>query len=102
VTFVPSKNEYWAVYAAYAQRSCGTTSLFFASSSDGMSWTTYPHPLLNAGTTWDAGQIYRSTIIYEASTDTLRLWYSARDVNHVWHTGYSEAPYPQVRQSLSQ
>jgi hypothetical protein len=101
VTFVPSKNEYWAVYAAYAQRSCGTTSLFLARSSDGINWTTYANPLLNAGTTWDAGQIYRSTIIYEASTDTLRLWYSARDGNHVWHTGYSEAPYATLLQFLS-
>jgi hypothetical protein len=102
VTFVPSKNEYWAVYAAYAHGSCGTTSLFLARSADGVNWTTYARPLLNAGTTWDAGQIYRSTIIYEASTDTLRLWYSARDVNHVWHTGYTEAPYLQLQQFLSQ
>jgi hypothetical protein len=102
VAFVPSKNEYWAVYAAYAGASCGTTSQFFARSSDGFNWTTYPNPLMKAGTTWDTGQIYRSTIVYEATTDALRLWYSARDMNHVWHTGYSEAPYLQVRQSLSQ
>lgn len=102
VTFVPSKNEYWAVYAAYPQASCGTTSLFLARSSDGINWTTYPNPLLTAGTGWDAGQIYRSSMIYEASTDALRVWYSARNTQHVWHTGYSEAPYSQLPQSPSQ
>jgi hypothetical protein len=102
VTSVPSKNEYWAVYAAYPAASCGTTSLFLARSSDGINWTTYPNPLLNAGAAWDSAQIYRSTIAYEASTDTLRLWYSARDANHIWHTGYTEAPYLQLQRFLSQ
>jgi len=102
VTFVPSKNEYWAVYAAYPQTNCGSTSLFFARSSDGTNWTTYSKPLLSPGTGWDAGQIYRSTVIYEASTGAFRLWYSARDTGHVWHTGYSEAPSSQMQRSLSQ
>jgi hypothetical protein len=93
VRFVPSKNEYWAVYAAYPAASCGTTSLFFARSSDGVNWATFFEPLLNPGTGWDSGQIYRSTILYDAGTDTLRLWYSARNKNQVWHTGYSEAPF---------
>jgi hypothetical protein len=100
VTYVDVKKEYWAVYAAYSQQSCGTTDLYFARSADGLNWTTYPHPLLHGSQGWDGAQIYRSTTSYESTTDMLRLWYSARDSNHDWHTGYTEMHYAELLRAL--
>jgi hypothetical protein len=86
--FIESKQEYWAVYAAYPGASCGDTELYFANSKDGIQWRTYPRPLLAKGLDWDHDQIYRSTLLYDADDDTLRIWYSAQR-GHVWHTGYT-------------
>ena len=67
VIYVPSKAEYWALVPAYAPGSdCTNTELYFAKSSDGVNWTTYATPALRKGSGWDSGQIYRSTLIYDA------------------------------------
>jgi len=105
VVYVPPRSEYWAIYAAYptSVASCGTTSLYFARSSDGSKWTTYARPVLSPSQAWDAGQIYRSTLIYDSSTDTIHLWYSARDAStHTWHTGYTESTYANLIAALTQ
>ncbi|MEP6834967.1 MAG: sialidase family protein [Gemmatimonas sp.] len=78
VQYIPSKHEYWALVAAYRPaRGCTTTSLFFATSSDGTNWTTYPTPVLAAGEIAQFGSaVYRSTFAYEGDTDNLTIWYS--------------------------
>jgi hypothetical protein len=102
VLYVPSRSEYWAIYAAYPKASCGTTNLFFARSPDGINWTTFAKPALTSTQGWDAGQIYRSTMLYDPATDMVRLWYSARDANnHTWHTGYSEATFTGLMKNLN-
>ncbi len=102
VEWVPAKNEYWALYAAYPDgANTGRTLLFFAKSSDGVNWTTFGRPILVPGSGWDASQIYRSTFLYDESTDMLRVWYSAQH-SQVWHTGYTELKYATVLNYLSQ
>lgn len=77
VQYVPSRNEYWALVAAYpAARGCTNTSLFLATSTDGITWTTYPTPVLAAGETQQFGAaVYRSTFSYE-SNGNVTIWYS--------------------------
>ncbi len=101
VIYVPSKAEYWALVPAYAPGSdCTNTELYFAKSSDGTNWTTYSTPALRKGASWDSGQIYRSTLIYDADTDMLRVWYSANN-GSIWRQGYAERKYTDFLQALN-
>jgi len=77
VQYMPSRKEYWALVAAYiGTRGCMTTSLFLATSSDGVSWTTYPTPVLAAGEIPQFGlAVYRSTFAL-AANDSVTIWYS--------------------------
>jgi hypothetical protein len=100
VRYVPSKQEYWMLSAAYpAGDQCGHTVLFFSRSSDGVNWTSYPEPALRVGSGWDSGEIYRSTFTYDASRDMLKVWYSAREGSE-WHMGLSATTYRGLLYSL--
>jgi len=93
VKWVPSKQEFWVVAAAFPQGSnCNNTVLFFLRSSDGVHWTSYNRIALNTGTTWDRSEIYRSTLWYDSSTDLLSIWYSARG-GEEWHIGLTQDHY---------
>jgi len=72
-------------------------SLFFAESDDGIHWLVYDEPVLSPGQSgsWDDYMIYRSTFIIEEGY--FKCWYSARNVDNVWHTGYTETPIDFVR-----
>ena len=61
---------------AYAQGSgYGATDLFFATSRDGDSWTTYPTPVLARGAVWQfSANVYRSSLIYDAERDAVTIW----------------------------
>ncbi|HYV96804.1 MAG TPA: hypothetical protein VE967_05065 [Gemmatimonadaceae bacterium] len=77
VQWVPSRSEYWALYNAKTTESCNTPALFFATSKDGVTWTTYPSPLLERG---DAPQfrdiVYRSTFVFNSETGIVTFWFS--------------------------
>ena len=77
VQYIPSRSEYWALVAAYEPtRGCMTTSLFLATSTDGVRWTTYPTPVLAAGEIPQFGAaVYRSTFAL-AANDSLTIWFS--------------------------
>lgn len=79
IRYIPSKDEYWAIISAYPTGSDSTnTILFFAKSTDRVNWTTYDTPIITKGTTgaWDATGIYRSSFVYDVSTDTMLIWYN--------------------------
>jgi hypothetical protein len=106
VITVPSKSELWALVAAYPSGTgCDNTDLLFAKSTNGIDWTTYPVQALlpSPGTTWDSAQIYRSTLLYDAANDRLRVWYSASTYQGapIWHQGYTERNYTQFLAALS-
>jgi len=93
VSYIPSQNEYWMVYAAYPKGStCGNTDLYFAKSKDKINWTNYPDIIIKRGTSWDSSQIYRSTFLFNDTSNTMRIWYSARG-GVAWHIGYVEKQY---------
>ena len=103
VIYVPSKSQYWALVAGYPSGgTCAKTDLYFATSSDGINWTTYDTPALSTGdsSAWDSGQIYRSTLLYDETSDLLRVWYSANDGSK-WRQGYTERDYSDFLQALS-
>jgi hypothetical protein len=77
VQWLPSRNEYWAVYNAKIASNCATTVLFLATSPDGVTWTSRPIPLLVAGEIAELRSIvYRTAFIYSAATDIVTFWFS--------------------------
>lgn len=103
VQFVPQLNAYWALIAAYRRGSaCTASSLFLATSTDGIQWTTYPSAVLERGALPQfSANVYRSTFAFEPDGNSLTLWLTgATTVQHgdrrnapvlrwsaaVWHT----------------
>ena len=77
VKWIDSRKEYWAIYNAKEGGGCATSALYLATSPDGVEWTTYPTPLLEAGATPALQDIvYRSTLAYDSTTDVITFWYS--------------------------
>lgn len=77
VQWVPSRNEYWALYNAKSPGSCNTKGVYLATSPDGVTWTTYPSPVIAAGATRTLNDIvYRSTFAYEENSDAITFWFS--------------------------
>jgi hypothetical protein len=104
VRYVPSKGEYWALYAAFPknQVGCDTDDLFFARSVDGVHWESFPEPLLrHEDRAWTAAAVYRSTFLYDPASDELRVWLSARGGDAKWHLGLARFRYARVVETLS-
>ena len=111
IIWVPEKSEFWMLAPSYPvgfntdTSNCGNTDLFFAKSTDGVNWTTYNRMALPRAVddaAWDRGQIYRSSMLYDSSTDMLRVWYSSSDYGgHIWHIGYAQRNYTDFFNSLT-
>lgn len=76
VQYVPQLNAYWALVAAYPRGSaCTASSLFLATSTDGINWSTYPSPVLERGALPQfSANVYRSTFAFEPDGSRLTLW----------------------------
>lgn len=89
VEWIPSRNEYWAVYPLKTAGDCTTRALYLATSPDGIQWKTYTSPLRSRGAIPEMMDVvYRSTIDYDATSDEVTLWYSGASYNgsaYVWH-----------------
>ena len=89
VEWIPSRDEYWAVYPVKVPGGCTTDRLRFATSGDGLHWKTYPSPLLFKGASAELQDIvYRSSIDYDATSGAVTLWYSGATFEHDyyrWH-----------------
>jgi hypothetical protein len=113
VQYIPAFNAYWALVAAYPQGlSCTASSLFLATSIDGMHWTTYASPAVPRGAMAQfSANVYRSTFAFEPDGDALTIWLTGATTmkrgNHrkppelrwsaaVWHT-HREALLEHVR-----
>jgi len=86
VVWVPEVQEFWALYNEKPPQTCATPALRLSTSSDGITWTPHPTPVLRAGVTPEFNDIvYRSTLEYDARTDMVTLWYSgARATGESW------------------
>jgi hypothetical protein len=90
VQWVPSRNEYVALFNAKTAGACGTTVAYLAHSPDGVSWSTDPDPVLVAGDIAELNDIvYRGSFLYEPGASTVTFWMSGarRDgFRWIWST----------------
>ena len=95
VSFIESRQQYWAIFNAKVPGSCKTKYVFVATSPDGLRWTSRTDPVLSAGAIPQFDDIvYRATLLYEPQRDLVRLWFSgAQWVNR----GYRWTIATQVR-----
>jgi hypothetical protein len=105
VQWIPSRQEFWAVYNVKNPGNCNTDLLFLATSPDGVNWATYPSPLLRAGVIPEFQDIvYRSTFAYNPRTDNIRFWFSGAHYEphgYVWNTVYQKRSRAEVFASLA-
>ena len=90
VEWVPSKSEYWML----SDYPTSKGNMRWATSKDGLTWTTFPGLVLERRpAAWDAN-LYRGCFIYDPAKDLLRVWYSAYKTGPtVWRTGHTQRAY---------
>ncbi|MGH7526715.1 MAG: hypothetical protein ACREMX_08415, partial [Gemmatimonadales bacterium] len=90
VQWIPSRQEFWALYNAKTARTCTSPALLLATSPDGVTWTVMGQPVLSKGRVPEFQDIvYRSTFSYDPLTDAVTFWYSGaryEGSNYVWRT----------------
>ncbi|HEY2854251.1 MAG TPA: Ig-like domain-containing protein [Gemmatimonadaceae bacterium] len=90
VEWIPSRNEFWALYNAKTPASCTTGAVYLATSADGVQWTTYPSPVLVHGAIREFQDVvYRSTFAYDETSDAVTIWYSGARFeagNYIWRS----------------
>ena len=102
VIYVPEKQEYWALYPAYRRGDCGARELFFATSADGITWRTFPGPMLrHEQQPWTQATLYRGSLLYDRTRDVVRVFLSGADKGPKWHLGYIEFPYRSLIDQLT-
>ena len=77
VQWIPSRNEFWAVYNGKTAGSCTTPAVFLATSRDGVTWQVGDQPVIAKGRVPQfADIVYRTTFAYDPVTDAVTFWYS--------------------------
>jgi hypothetical protein len=97
VQYIPAKQEYWALIAAYPEgTTCSQTAVYFARSADGTDWTVAPNPLLGPYEFAPLNDlVYRSTFHYHEASDAVSVWFSgARLGDGGFHFAMASARYP--------
>jgi len=88
VQWIPARNEFWAIYNVKIPGSCTTAALHFARSADGVHWEIAPGPVLSRGVIQAFDDIvYRSSVLFDASSGNVTLWYSGArfaDSRYTW------------------
>jgi len=92
VQWIDALGEYWAVFNGKVRGSCTTQALYIATSTDGMTWRTFPSPVLRSGVIPELDDIvYRATFAYEPERDLVALWHSGaqyRNGGYEWRAAY--------------
>jgi hypothetical protein len=105
VEWIPSRNEYWAVYPVKVAGGCTTDRLRFASSADGLHWTSYPAPVLLKGASDELRDVvYRSTLDFDADAGVVTLWYSGAKYDrgiYSWHLAWERMSPTQLLDRVS-
>jgi hypothetical protein len=106
VQWIPSRQEYWALFISKVAGTCNTRALYLATSPDGVTWTTYPQPVISAGVIPEfADVVYRSTFAYNPTTDAVRLWYSGararEDGSLVWQSAFDRRNRAELFEAVS-
>ena len=92
VQWIPPLRQYWALFNGKVSGSCTTDALYLATSADGLTWRTFPSPVLRRGAIPELADIvYRATFAYDADRDLVSLWHSgARHTTrgYEWHAAF--------------
>ena len=92
VQWIPSLRQYWALFNGKVSGSCTTNAVYLATSADGVTWRTYPSPVLRRGAIPELADIvYRATFAYDAERDLVSIWHSgARHTTrgYEWHAAF--------------
>ena len=77
VQWIPSLRRYWALFNGKVSGSCTTDAVYLATSADGVTWRTYPSPVLRRGAIPELADIvYRATFAYDPERDLVSIWHS--------------------------
>jgi hypothetical protein len=77
VQWIPSRQEFWALYNVKTSGTCTTPAIFMATSRNGVTWTVLSQPVLVKGRIPQFEDIvYRSTMSYDPASDAVTFWYS--------------------------
>lgn len=77
VTWVPDRREFWALFNGKPEDSCSTPALYLATSPDGITWHTYPSPVIEKGVIPEFKDIvYRATMEFDSRSDVVTIWVS--------------------------
>jgi hypothetical protein len=77
VQWIGALREYWAMFNGKVAGSCTTDALFLATSADGVTWRTYPSPVLQRGAIPElADVVYRASFAYDAERDLVSIFHS--------------------------
>jgi hypothetical protein len=77
VQWIPRLREYWAMYNGKVSGSCTTDALYLATSPDGVTWKTYPSPVVRRGAIPELEDIvYRASFAYDAERDLVSIFHS--------------------------
>lgn len=77
VQWIPTRNEYWALFPIKTAGNCTTQHLMMATSRDGVTWKTADKPVLSAGAIPEFKLlVYRSSFSYDPVSDQISFWYS--------------------------
>jgi hypothetical protein len=76
VQWIPSRNEFWALYNAKPAIGCASPALLLATSPDGYTWSRGTPVLVKGRIPEFADVVYRSTLSYDPLTDAITFWYS--------------------------
>jgi hypothetical protein len=105
VEWIPSRNEYWAVYPVKIPGGCTTDRLRFATSADGLHWTSYRSPVLLKGASDELRDVvYRATVDVDANADVVTLWYSGAKYDrgiYSWHVAWERMSTSQLLARVS-
>lgn len=93
VQYVRDRQEYWALIAAFPDgTNCSRSSIFFARSTNGTTWTVAPTPLLEPGAMQPLRDlVYRSTFRYFPRDGVVWVWFSGARIDDSRKFRYSLA-----------
>lgn len=105
VQWMPTLNEYWALYNGKVAGSCTTEALYIATSPDGVNWRTFRSPVLRRGAIPEfADIVYRATFAYDPERDLVSLWHSgarATSRGYEWHAAFERRPRSDLFDSVA-
>jgi len=104
IRWVPELGMYVGLMTDFAAGdNCLSDDLFLVTSTDGVRFTTYPHALMWRKNPWHRfDSVYRSSFVYDAENDYLRIWMSVHTLASQWTLWYMTVARGPMLQRLTE